>query len=80
MTRFADIHAPAGVFYARHSRGCPMNAEARTVRAHLSAARPVDWSERLAKALLALALAGGVLWALAQGGLSAPVDLARLFG
>lgn len=57
-----------------------MNAEARTVRASLTAARPADWSERLAKAMLALALLGGVLWALAQGGLSSPVDLASLFG
>jgi hypothetical protein len=57
-----------------------MNAEVRTVRANLTAARPIDWSERLAKTMLALALAGGVLWALAQGGLSSPVDLGRLFG
>ncbi|MGN6512852.1 MAG: hypothetical protein ACTHKZ_04670 [Lysobacteraceae bacterium] len=57
-----------------------MNAEARPIRASLAAVRPADWSERLAKAMLALALAGGVLWALAQGGLSSPVDLAHLFG
>ena len=61
-------------------RGILMNAEVRTVRAHLTAFRPADWSERIAKTLLALALASGVLWALAQGGLSAPVDLAQLFG
>ncbi|HSR64714.1 MAG TPA: hypothetical protein VLM17_03795 [Xanthomonadaceae bacterium] len=56
-----------------------MNVEARSIRATLRT-RPVDWSERIAKGLLALALVGGVLWALAQGGLSAPVDLASLFG
>lgn len=54
-----------------------MNAEARSLHATVRV-RQVDWSERIAKGLLALALAGGVLWALAQGGLSSPVDLAHL--
>lgn len=57
-----------------------MNAEVQSVRTSLAATRRADWSERLAKGLLALALASGVLWALAQGGLAAPIDLARLFG
>ncbi|HET6434788.1 MAG TPA: hypothetical protein VFG18_03680 [Xanthomonadaceae bacterium] len=56
-----------------------MNADARQIHATLH--RPqVDWSERLAKGLLTLALVGGVLWALAQGGLSSPIDLTHLLG
>ena len=57
-----------------------MNAEVRSIQATIRAARPVDWSERVAKGLLAFALLGGVLWALAQGGLSAPIDLTHLLG
>ena len=78
MTGFADIHAPAGVSYARTPPGAPMNAEVRSIQGTIRATRPVDWSERVAKGLLALALVGGVLWALAQGGLGAPLDLAHL--
>ena len=57
-----------------------MNAEVRSIQATIRATRPVDWTERAAKGLLALALLGGVVWALAQGGLSAPIDLAHLLG
>lgn len=58
-----------------------MNAEVRSIQIHaVRAARPVDWTERVAKGLLAMALLGGVVWALAQGGLSAPLDLAGLLG
>jgi hypothetical protein len=55
-----------------------MNAEVRSIQATIRATRPVDWTERAAKGLLALALLGGVVWALAQGGLAAPIDLAHL--
>ncbi|NUS38611.1 MAG: hypothetical protein HOQ02_06260 [Lysobacter sp.] len=54
-----------------------MNADVRSIQASFTARR-IDWSERLAKGLLALALIGGVAWALAQGGLFSPVDLAHL--
>ena len=55
-----------------------MSAEVHTVQATLRATRPVDWTERVAKSLLALALVGGVVWALAQGGLASPMDLSHL--
>jgi hypothetical protein len=55
-----------------------MNAEVRSIQATLRSTRPVDWTERLSKGLLAAALIGGVVWALAQGGLAAPIDLAHL--
>lgn len=56
-----------------------MNVDARQIHATLHR-RPVDWSERIAKGLLTLALVGGVVWALAQGGLSSPIDLTHLLG
>jgi hypothetical protein len=56
-----------------------MNADARQIHATLHR-RPIDWSERIAKGLLTLALVAGVLWALAQGGLSSPIDLTQLLG
>ena len=56
-----------------------MSTEARQIHATLH--RPqVDWSERVAKGLLTMALVAGVAWALAQGGLSSPIDLAHLLG
>ena len=57
-----------------------MNAEVRSIQDALRATRPVDWSERIAKGMLAAALIGGVVWALAQGGLASPIDLGHLLG
>ena len=57
-----------------------MNAEVRSIQATIRGTRSVDWSERIAKGMLAVALLGGVVWALAQGGLGAPIDLAHLLG